>query len=268
MAMIFPGMDPYLEHPQLWPSVHSRLVVYMADQLGPLIRPRYATTIEERVYIEESDRNIIPDIWIKTNRAELPRGNAMAAVAEVDVGERVKVSTLEIHETYIEILDLYREQQVVAIIEIVSPSNKYVGEGRDCYLKKQREILHSGIHLVEIDLLRTGNHVLAVPEQVVRNRGRYEYLVSINRASGMREEYEFFLRRLRERLPKIPIPLAENDPEIPLDIQAAVEKVYEGGGYADRIQYQRPCFPALSPEDQAWADQLIREKLGSGQARA
>jgi hypothetical protein len=32
MSMIFPGMDPYLEHPQRWIGVHSRLVVYIADQ--------------------------------------------------------------------------------------------------------------------------------------------------------------------------------------------------------------------------------------------
>jgi hypothetical protein len=31
--MIFPGMDPYLAAPDLWPGVHSRLVVYLADQL-------------------------------------------------------------------------------------------------------------------------------------------------------------------------------------------------------------------------------------------
>ena len=31
--MIFPGMDPYLEDPRVWPGVHSRMVVYIADHL-------------------------------------------------------------------------------------------------------------------------------------------------------------------------------------------------------------------------------------------
>ena len=41
MSMIFPGMDPYLESAELWSSVHSRLIVHIADSLQPLLRPRY-----------------------------------------------------------------------------------------------------------------------------------------------------------------------------------------------------------------------------------
>jgi len=40
MSMIFPGMDPYLENPQLWPGVHTRLIVYLADQLQLLLPAR------------------------------------------------------------------------------------------------------------------------------------------------------------------------------------------------------------------------------------
>jgi hypothetical protein len=38
MATVFPGMDPYLEDPQIWPGVHSALVVYIRDQLQPTFR--------------------------------------------------------------------------------------------------------------------------------------------------------------------------------------------------------------------------------------
>ena len=60
----FPGMDPYLEHPVLWEGVHARLIVAIANQLQPLIDPRYVTSIEERVYIEGPQRRI-PDVWIQ-----------------------------------------------------------------------------------------------------------------------------------------------------------------------------------------------------------
>jgi hypothetical protein len=33
MLMVFPGMDPYLENPEIFPGIHSRTVVYLADQL-------------------------------------------------------------------------------------------------------------------------------------------------------------------------------------------------------------------------------------------
>jgi hypothetical protein len=122
---------------------------------------------------------------------------------------------------------------------------------------KQREV-QSTSHLVEIDLLRTGAHVLAVPEWLARNSGAYHYLVSVNRAAGLRDRYELYLRRLPDRLPRIRVPLADGDPDVVLDVQAVVEQVYEAGRYRLRIDYSAPCRPPLSPEDQAWADEQIQ----------
>jgi hypothetical protein len=49
--MIFPGMDPDLEDPQLWPGFRHALIVYLRDQLRPLLAPRYMAAIEDRVYL-------------------------------------------------------------------------------------------------------------------------------------------------------------------------------------------------------------------------
>jgi hypothetical protein len=38
MASPFPGMDPYLENPELWSAIHSRLIVAMAP--GPVLDHR------------------------------------------------------------------------------------------------------------------------------------------------------------------------------------------------------------------------------------
>jgi hypothetical protein len=35
MNVPFPGMDPYLEHPVLWKSVHARMIPALANQLQP-----------------------------------------------------------------------------------------------------------------------------------------------------------------------------------------------------------------------------------------
>lgn len=50
MRSPFPGMNPYLEHPELWPEVHSRLIVAIADFIAPHLRPKYRVAIEKRVY--------------------------------------------------------------------------------------------------------------------------------------------------------------------------------------------------------------------------
>jgi len=230
--MIFPGMDPYLELPQLWAGVHASLIVYIRNQLQPLLRPRYLASIEERVYLEEPERELIPDVQVRHHRPESPR--TTNALLEMDVPVRIQVTTEEIHETYVTILDRQSGERVVTVIEVLSPTNKYAGPGRISYLSKQKEVLSGPVHLVEIDLLRAGPHVLAVPERYARTRTEYDYMVCVNQAREKRNEFDLYPRRVRDRLPRVRMPLVNPDPEVPLDIQALVAQVYEDGSYADR----------------------------------
>jgi hypothetical protein len=254
MPMIFPGMDPYLENPAIFPGIHNRMVVYLADQMAPFLRPRYIASVGDRVYVEgPPPRPILPDVWI---RETAPRYRGGAAAAVLDEAIVVEVPDLEIHEPYIEILDRESGMRVVTVIALVSPSNKYAGPGRESYVAKQQEVRHSEVHLVEIDLLRYGPHVLAVPEALVRARFPYDYLISINRAALRRSRFEVFPRTVRQPLPRIPIPLAGDDPDVRLDLRAALEQAYEAGGYDQRIDYRAPCEPPLEPDDQRWAEQL------------
>src|SRR5439155_1206333 len=112
VSMIFPGMDPYLENPHLWTGVHSRLIVYIADQLQAQLRHRYVAGVEERVFIEgPRERGIVPDVHLRKPRPDL--GDGVTAVLEADAPVMVRVPTLEIHESYVEILDLESNQRVV-----------------------------------------------------------------------------------------------------------------------------------------------------------
>ncbi|MDR3635824.1 MAG: DUF4058 family protein [Isosphaeraceae bacterium] len=256
MSMIFPGMDPYLEDPAVWPGVHSRMVVYLADYLQPRLQPRYIAAVEERVFVEETRRDMIPDVVLKRRRPGKPQGRV--AVLEGNMPEVIRVSGLEIHESYVTILDRHSGQKIVTVIELVSPTNKYAGAGRDSYVAKQRDVLGSEAHLVEIDLLRAGPHVLTIPEWAARGRGPYDYLVCVNRAVGLRDEYEVYRQSLRVPLTSVRVPLADGDPDAMLDIQAVLSQVYDAGFYRDLLAYDRPCVPPLPPADQAWADERIR----------
>ena len=53
MPSPFPGMNPYLEDPKIWPEIHHRLIVAIADAMNPQLRPRYRIGMEERVYIRD-----------------------------------------------------------------------------------------------------------------------------------------------------------------------------------------------------------------------
>lgn len=257
MSMIFPGMDPYLEVPELWLGFHNSLIVYIRDYLRPLLRPRYIAAIEERVFVEgPQQREFIPDVLLKQGRP--PRGQGGTAVLDADEALEVHILPLEMHESYLEILDRHSGQRVVAVLEVLSPANKYAGPGRDSYLAKQREVLVSQTHLIEIDLLRRGPHTMAVPEWIARQHASYDYLIGVNRAEGRRNCFHLYPRPLRQRLPRIGVPLADGDLDVVLDVQAVVEQTYEAGSYRERLRYDRPCIPQLPAEDQTWADELIR----------
>ena len=66
--------------------------------------------------------------------------------------------------------------------------------------------------------------------------------------------------QLADRLPVVPVPLLEADPDVPLDLQAMVNNVYERGAYASQIDYgQPPSPPVLADDEQIWLDSLLSE---------
>ena len=71
MAMIFPGMDPYLEDPRLWPGVHNALVVYIRDQLQPCLPPHYVAALEERVFVADTPQQYVPDVQVRRRGHDL-----------------------------------------------------------------------------------------------------------------------------------------------------------------------------------------------------
>ncbi|WP_448605471.1 DUF4058 family protein, partial [Thermoflexus hugenholtzii] len=159
MPSPFPGMDPYLEHPALWPGLHSRLIVGLADHLGPILRPRYYVEVEERVYLLTREGGAFPFPARPDVAVAAPSGLSSSPGSIPIPAGGARVVTLPMPEEVRERYLVVREagtHQVVTWLEILSPANKAPGEGRQVYLKKREEILRSRVHLVEIDLLRAG----------------------------------------------------------------------------------------------------------------
>jgi len=92
----------------------------------------------------------------------------------------------------------------------------------------------------------------------LRNCAPFDSIVSFNRAVDDRSEFELYPRTLRQRLPRVRIPLVHPDPDVVLDLHGAVEQTYDAGRYRETLRYDRPCKPPLAPEDQKWAKELIR----------
>ena len=60
----FPGMDPHLEDPTLWPGVHAGLIAALEAALNEVLPPEDAADIGERVYLLEARRDVYPDLAV------------------------------------------------------------------------------------------------------------------------------------------------------------------------------------------------------------
>jgi hypothetical protein len=256
-------MNPYLEHPILWEPVHTRLAVEIADQIQPLLEPRYVTSVEERVYLQRSQSRK-PDVRIEEARSESKASATSAIAVHGDMAVIVEMLELEFKEHRVEILDSYNEMKLVAAIELVSPSNKRSGPGRQSYLKKQKQLLARNCHLIEIDLIRNGTHVMSIPSWRLEEVEPYDYLICISRWP-LRHKFELYPRGLRDPLPIVRIPLVAPDADVPLNLQSAIEEVYHRARFGARIRYDKPCVPALPTDDQAWVYKCL-EKAGIREA--
>jgi hypothetical protein len=253
MPSPFPGMDPYLEG-SLWMSVHTQLSVEIARQLTPKLLPRYAALTPERFVFDTfedvgiSEGNILPDVDVVLSG--LPGASPSGtAVAEAPLRLATEMPTAIPHVT-VEIRDT-RNRELVAVIEVLSPTNKR-GEGRTEYLAKRRRILLSTAHLMEVDLLRAGQRI-----PMHQPLPPAPYFIFLCRES-QRPLTEVWPIPLDRPLPSVPVPLRGEDPDVTLDLQRAITDVYDNFGYAMLADYTQPPEPPLPPAQLAWSDERLR----------
>ncbi len=252
----FPGMDPWLEHPTLWPDVHSRLITSMADELAPRLAPRYFVGVETRMTLVTNldiDRIYQPDVTIHSaQRGGEPSGPGVAVLdpPEVKPLEVVVPVGEEIEETFVAIQEL-PGRRLVAVIEVLSPTNKKTAEGRTDYLKKRDDLIKTRVSLVEIDLLRGG-----APMPVKAPPPQTDYRILICRA-GRAKSAELYAFSWKTPIPPIAIPLLPGDAEPMLDVNAVLHALIERARYDLVIDYRQCPQPPLRPEDEPWAAAII-----------
>ena len=265
MPSPFPGMDPYLENPELWPEVHSRLIVALADDLAPTLLPDYYVAIEKRTYVNTLEDSVligVPDVSILSQQIPSPQTleplqRPLEPTTTLTKSKKPQIVTIpvpeEVQERYLEI----RETQtgtVVTVIELLSPKNKRMGPGREAYLKKRQQVFMSTTHLVEIDLLRGGT---SLPLQGSQESTDYRILVSHSHSRPQAQLYGF---NLEDDIPPLPLPLTSTATEPMINLKSNLDGIYDRAGYRFRIDYsQPPTTPSLSTEKAAWVTNLLTQ---------
>ncbi len=247
-------MDPFLEEPSLWGSVHTRLMNSISDPLAELVSPDFYVDIQQHVTIlnpdDEAIRHIIPDIYIAEQPSVAqPQSRTSVVITQPTLVEPLE--PIEIHERYIEVRDR-RSREVVTIIEVLSTWNKVAGkESWDAFQAKRRQIMASRAHWLEIDLLRAGRR----PPEVA---GKSDYYALLKRG-GTLGPYEVWHFDLRDQLPTVAVPLREPYEDVPLSLSSVLEDVYRRARYAESIDYTNDVpSPKLRLADLQWVNEQVQ----------
>jgi hypothetical protein len=217
-------MDPYLEDEAIWPVFQHQLVMCLYQILLPGLVDRYRARVSQRHYTTEQ------------------------ALFTSVVRE-------EHHEDYIEIRQRH-DGRLVTLLEVVSPSNKTTAAGRAAYLDKRREGRNANANLVELDLVLQGQPTLEYSRDGLPD---WDYAVTVTR-STQPDRYEIYSATLQKRLPRFRLPLAADDRDTVLDLQASFTRCYDQGGFATKIDYRRDPPVAMAAEDRQWLHELLRQQ--------
>ncbi len=256
MKSPFPGMDPFLE--RHWQDVHSTFMVYAKQQLNRQLPADLLARVEESLAVEIDDdraRVIYPDIAVVEQSGRFPGtqpeliGVAVADPFEVPLPAEVPPIRR------LEIIDAGSGNQVITVIELLSPVNKNSPAGRAAYRKKQSEYIQGMVNLVEIDLLRCGEFVLAMPEEEWPRAHRSPYKICIRRVTRPAIAAGIGIQ-LQDKLPNIAIPLRPHDRDVVLELQPIIDDCYRDGRY-HTIDYKRPLNPPLTVDEQRWFESML-----------
>jgi hypothetical protein len=252
-------MDPYLEHPALWPDVHNRLIAALADDLSERVAPQYYVGLERRAYLLKADDLVFvgrPDLAVAPASETLILAQQPATtstlVLEVDVPMQDEVSEnfLEIHEV--------KTGKLITIVELLSPVNKLHRQGREEYERKRGHVFRSWTSLVEIDLLRAGEPMPVIGAQV---KSDYRILVS---RGAQRPRAALMAFTLRQPVPAFTLPLLHGDAEPEVTLNRILHDLYRRARFDLRLDYTQAPVPPLSEADTVWAQELMQVS-GMGQ---
>lgn len=263
MPSPFPGMDPYLEG-EMWQEFHETLAGAIRAQIMPLVRPKYVALLARRYVVDRpalgildlppEQRIIYPDASVVKSTetaAEPPLPTPSEPAATAPTVELPSLVEEEVPLLSIEIRDIAR-RRLVTIVEILSPVNKR-GDGAREYIERRVELMKTDTHLLEIDLLRRGQRLQFQGQPP--SAAYYIYLSRFQR----RPYTQIWPVSLRSPLPTVPVPLLPPDPDVVLDLQAAVDACFELVEYERLIDYRvPPPPPELSAEDAAWLNQVLQ----------
>jgi hypothetical protein len=216
-------MDPYLEDESIWPTFQHQLVASLYQILLPGLVDRYRARIQTRSYVTEEP------LFTSIIRQER-------------------------HEEFIEIRQR-TDGRLITLVDIASPINKTLSQGRAAYLETRRLARSQGASIVEIDLSLQGKPLLEYSRDGLPE---WDFAVTVTRCTQP-ERYEIYTSTLAKRLPRFKVPLAADDRDTVLDLQATFTRAFDQGNFSARMDYARDASVRMSDTHREWVDSWLKQ---------
>lgn len=264
----FPGrIDPWAEDGYYFQQIHSGMIAQIIEQIQiPLLDLGYVPIKEASLQILQGGK---PDVSIMRVQRGVPPHvwDYQHAAAEIvaEPVERFEGDFPELEAIFIADFD---SDELVTVIEVISPSNKKVSGDMSFYQLRRLQMLARRVNIVEIDATRSIN-------RLVRNltTEAYPYHIAIHIPD---DSVYLMSSAFDQPLKRFALPLREQ--VIPVDAHAAYEYGYRRGSIAAQLgrsggyrEADLP-FPSLIPAGQretlleqvaAWREQLAALRANS-----
>lgn len=233
----FPGMNPYLEHPNLWPAVSEQLAQLIAQQAIRLMPHAYHAIVDT----QHNFHDTAPDIRRLHYSAQSRPSPAETLPIKVRVPQALPCQS---HQVQIHHANLTAP---VAFINILSHADKSEGQGRSIYRQRRQRIIESSAHLAEVDLLREGTKVPVKADPPPPDTA-YEFLVS---DQSRRPEATLTPFGLDAPIPNLQIPLLPKDGAVAIDMGRAMQEIHHTALTQNLPYHQDPTGPLNQDDAQA-----------------
>jgi hypothetical protein len=272
----YPGVNAHLnsymqQRNGTWSSFHAKFANSIQELLDSALPSNYYAALEQGLQISEIG---LERVYEKRSKREIQ----VSKSSEIHNAEMVSAPTATFPLFYPSQLDdeddilirvsIYQSEpnnvsgKLITAIEILSFENKPTTDYYPFYFKERKDLLKSGINLVEIDLLHESMPVISqIPAYENKADNSYPYYVGISRPQPNFQTgiFEWYGINVDAPLPKIDIPLASNETVL-LDFNLAYNAAFKGARlYSMLVDYEK--LPVNFERYSATDQQRIKDML-------
>ena len=274
MPSPFPGVDPFVNQTDRWPRFRRAFLSELVRQLNEWLPDSAVASLGCRppalcaIACDELSRSSLSGSGHSSSA-----DSSLSVSPEKGCPTSAAASSAKPHAAN-QLVLIGRQSNpddILTVIEVVTDAHKQTGPLQEVYAASQRCVLDSSANLIEIDLRIAGDRPIPtffLEEFLQELLPEPEFLALVSRSwkrhtAGL--GYRGYSWSWQERLPTITIPIAYEQGDVPIDLQAVYSAAYDRCYEARPIDYSSAPPAGLSQPDLNWARSIAHQQCHRGE---